>query len=62
MVKQDCRPICNVVFVVEATANVGAYFDGLKSAYVLPTLEYVYTYFVWFVLSVAWNSKKAAML
>ena len=42
MVKLDARPICNVVFVVEATANVGAYFDGLKSAYVLPTLEYVY--------------------
>ena len=33
--------VSDVVFVVEGTANVGAYFDGLKTSYILPTLEYV---------------------
>lgn len=42
MVKQEARAVSNVVFVVEATANVGAYFDSLKSVYILPTLEWVY--------------------
>lgn len=29
----------DVVFVVEATANLGAYIDVLKEAYILPSLE-----------------------
>jgi len=32
--------VYDVVFVVEGTANVGAYFDNLKSLYVVPTIEY----------------------
>lgn len=31
--------VADVVFVMEATASVGAYMDILKSAYILPTLE-----------------------
>ncbi|KAL5007216.1 hypothetical protein ScPMuIL_016022 [Solemya velum] len=31
--------VADVVFVLEATASVGAYMDILKSAYILPTLE-----------------------
>lgn len=41
MVVYEGAPVSDVVFVVEGTANVGAYFDSLKTAYILPTLEYV---------------------
>jgi mediator of RNA polymerase II transcription subunit 25 len=33
-------PVYNVVFIIEGSANVGAYFDNLKSSYIQPTLEY----------------------
>ncbi|XP_013382575.1 mediator of RNA polymerase II transcription subunit 25 isoform X3 [Lingula anatina] len=33
-------PVSDVVLVVEATANLGAYFDDLLKSYVLPTLEH----------------------
>jgi Mediator complex subunit 25 von Willebrand factor type A len=42
MVILENPPVYNVVFIVEGTANVGAYFDSLKGAYILPTLECVY--------------------
>jgi len=32
-------PVADVVFVLEGTANLGAYIDELKEAYILPTLE-----------------------
>jgi len=41
MVVFDGSVVSDVVFIVEGTANVGAYFDSLKTAYILPTLEYV---------------------
>ena len=41
MVVYDGTAVSDVVFIVEGTANVGAYFDSLKTAYILPTLEYV---------------------
>jgi len=41
MVVFDGSRVSDVVFIVEGTANVGAYFDSLKTAYILPTLEYV---------------------
>jgi len=41
MVVFEGTAVSDVVFVVEGTANVGAYFDGLKTSYILPTLEYV---------------------
>ena len=41
MVIFDGAAVSDVVFIVEGTANVGAYFDGLKTSYILPTLEYV---------------------
>jgi len=41
MVIFDGVPVSDIVVIVEGTANVGAYFDGLKTAYILPTLEYV---------------------
>ena len=31
--------VYDVVFVVEGTANLGGYFDVLKSSYIIPTLE-----------------------
>ena len=34
------KPPVDVVFVVEGTANLGAYIDDLKTHYILPTLEY----------------------
>jgi len=41
MVVSDGSVVSDVVFIVEGTANIGAYFDSLKTAYILPTLEYV---------------------
>lgn len=41
MVVFDGAPVSDVVFIVEGTANVGAYFESLKTSYILPTLEYV---------------------
>jgi len=41
MVIFDGAAVSDVVFIVEGTANIGAYFDNLKTAYILPTLEYV---------------------
>jgi len=41
MVVYDGTAVSDVVFIVEGTANVGAYFDNLKTSYILPTLEYV---------------------
>jgi len=41
MVVYEGAAVSDVVFIVEGTANVGAYFDSLKTAYILPTLEYV---------------------
>jgi len=41
MVVFEGTTVSDVVFIVEGTANVGAYFDGLKTSYILPTLEYV---------------------
>jgi len=41
MVVYDGTAVSDVVFIVEGTANVGAYFDSLKTSYILPTLEYV---------------------
>ncbi|WAR01131.1 MED25-like protein [Mya arenaria] len=38
MVALDKPPV-DVVFVVEGTANLGAYIDDLKTNYILPTLE-----------------------
>ena len=32
-------PVSDVVFLVEGTANFGAYLDTLRSSYILPTLE-----------------------
>ena len=34
-------PVYDVVVVVESSANVGAYFDTLKTSYILPALEWV---------------------
>ena len=39
MVILENPPVYNIIFIVEGTANVGAYFDHLKSAYILPALE-----------------------
>jgi hypothetical protein len=39
MVILENPPVYNVVFVVEGTANVGAYFESLKTTYILPSLE-----------------------
>ncbi len=33
------QTVYDVVFVVEATAALGGYFDSIKTAYILPTLE-----------------------
>jgi len=41
MVVFEGTAVSDVVFIVEGTANVGAYFDGLKTSYISPTLEYV---------------------
>ncbi|XP_035674488.1 mediator of RNA polymerase II transcription subunit 25-like [Branchiostoma floridae] len=30
----------DVVFVIEGTANLGAYFNNLKTSYIIPTVEY----------------------
>ena len=35
----EASPVNDVVFVVEGTANLGPYFDGLKSSYILPILQ-----------------------
>ena len=39
VVLPETQTVSDVVFVVEGTANVGAYFDNLKQSYILPTLE-----------------------
>lgn len=41
MVALDKTP-ADVVFVVEGTANLGAYIEDIKTNYILPTLEYVF--------------------
>ena len=39
VVPQEGSPPADVVFVVEGTANLGGYFDTMKSQYIAPTLE-----------------------
>ncbi|KAL3841340.1 hypothetical protein ACJMK2_019499 [Sinanodonta woodiana] len=40
VVFDNMNSLFDVVFVVEATANMGAYIDELKSAYIIPALEH----------------------
>nr|ACB88877.1 mediator complex subunit MED25 variant MED25_i18 [Homo sapiens] len=32
--------VADVVFVIEGTANLGPYFEGLRKHYLLPAIEY----------------------
>lgn len=38
--KENKISSADVVFIIEATANLGAYIDVLKTNYIIPTLEY----------------------
>ena len=38
MVVSD-QPVADVVFLVEATANLSPYVESLKTNYIIPTLE-----------------------
>lgn len=38
MVVQE-KPLADVVFVVEGTANLSSYMEILKQTYIIPTLE-----------------------
>lgn len=40
------RALSDVVFLVEGTANLGAYIENLKLNYIIPTLEYVIILFI----------------
>nr|XP_006817960.1 PREDICTED: mediator of RNA polymerase II transcription subunit 25-like [Saccoglossus kowalevskii] len=40
VVADQSTSACDVVFVVEGTANLHAYFEYMKNSYILPTLEY----------------------
>ena len=35
------QPVADVVFLVEATANLSPYVESLKTQYIIPTLELV---------------------
>ena len=37
--KMGVQDVYDVVFVMEGTANMGMYFDGIKQNYIMPTLE-----------------------
>ncbi|CAG2173436.1 unnamed protein product [Oppiella nova] len=40
VVSNGDQPVADVVFLVEATANLSPYVESLKTNYIIPTLEY----------------------
>lgn len=49
----DTGQVADLVFVIEGTANMGAYLGELKANYVIPTLEWVQCLGVFFPLHFA---------
>lgn len=39
MVVLNEKPLSNVVFVIEGSANLSSYFEQIKLTYICPTLE-----------------------
>jgi hypothetical protein len=39
VVSNGDQPVADVVFLVEATANLSPYVESLKTNYIIPTLE-----------------------
>lgn len=37
--KPGSSQVCDVVFVIEGTANLGPYFESLRKNYILPAIE-----------------------